>query len=136
MTQLKDKAISIQGKEYVLVKDRIVAFNENYPEGAIHTQILSDIKDEVIVVKAIVVPDVRNTTRTFTGHSQAKVGEGYINKSAALENAETSAVGRALAMMGIGIIDSVASADEVNKAQGAKVEKKPQASDEDRELGI
>ena len=40
-----------------------------------------------------------------------------MNKTAALENCETSAVGRALGFMGIGVIESIASADEVNKAE-------------------
>jgi transcriptional regulator NrdR family protein len=43
-----------------------------------------------------------------------------VNKTAALENAETSAVGRALAMMGIGVIESIASVDEINKAHGSQ----------------
>jgi hypothetical protein len=44
------------------------------------------------VVKAIVIPDMENPDRCFTGYSQAKWGDGYINKTSALENAETSAV--------------------------------------------
>lgn len=115
---LKDKAINIQGKQYVLVSDRIIYFNQNYPNGAIVTQLLSPVESDVVVVKAFVIPDHANKERQFTGYSQAVKGAGFINKTAALENAETSAVGRALAMMGIGVIDSVASADEVNKAQG------------------
>ena len=39
-----------------------------------------------------------------------------VNKTAALENASTSAVGRALGYMGIGVIESIASADEMAKA--------------------
>ena len=42
-----------------------------------------------------------------------------VNKTSAIENAETSAVGRALGLiMGIGVIESIASADEMNKALG------------------
>ena len=63
-------------------------------------------------MKATVKP---NEKQTFTAYSQARWGEGYINKTSALENAETSAVGRALAFMGIGVIESIASADELNK---------------------
>lgn len=113
--QLKDKAISIKGNEYVLVKDRIIFFNATYKNGAIHTKLLSEPEAETVVVQARVYPDA-DTSRYFTGLSQAKWGEGMVNKTAALENAETSAVGRALAMMGIGVIDSVASADEMSKA--------------------
>jgi hypothetical protein len=120
MTQdLKDKAIKIQGKEYVLVADRIIYFNHNYENGSITTQLVSDPTSDHIIVKATVKPNA-NEQREFTGYSQAVVGQGYINKTSALENAETSAVGRALAMMGIGVIDSVASVDEVKKAELSK----------------
>lgn len=115
MTDLSDKAVSIKGNQYVLVKDRISAFIEDHKTGSIRTELVSYANGQA-VVKAIVVPDVSAPERYFTGYSQAKESDGYINKSAALENCETSAVGRALAMMGIGVIDSVASADEMHKA--------------------
>lgn len=35
--QLVDKAIDIKGKKYVLVSDRIIYFNETYPNGSIVT---------------------------------------------------------------------------------------------------
>ena len=111
------KGINIKGNEYILVKDRVLYFNENYPNGKIETELLSEINSEMVVMKATITPDVDNPTRIFTGFSQATWGDGYINKTAAMENCETSAVGRALGMMGIGIIDSIASADEINKAQ-------------------
>jgi hypothetical protein len=122
---LKDVAIKIQGKDYVLVKDRVLFFNEKYPNGSIQTQLIDAMGEERIVIKAIVTPDVENPTRVFTGYSQAVIGEGMVNKTAALENAETSACGRALAMMGIGVLDSIASVDEMRKA-GA-VAPRPQA---------
>lgn len=115
---LKDKAIKIQGKDYVLVSDRIIYFNEKYPNGAIVTKLKTPPESDVIVIRAEIVPDTNHLERAFTGYSQAVKGAGFINKTAALENAETSAVGRALAMMGIGVIDSVASVDEIKKAEG------------------
>jgi hypothetical protein len=42
MTELIDKAIKIKGKDYVLVKDRVLAFNEYYPNGCIITERLSE----------------------------------------------------------------------------------------------
>jgi len=115
MTDLKDRAVRIKGKEYVLVKDRVLAFNEMYPHGRIETELVKSDGD-MFVVQAVVTPDVHQPERIFTGLSQAVVGQGEVNKTAALENAETSAVGRALAFMGIGVIESVASADEMWKA--------------------
>ena len=113
---LKDKAISIKGKQYVLVSDRVIYFNDTYSSGSILTEMLSGIGDQVVIFKATVIPDVTIPDRKFTAYSQAKWGDGMVNKTSALENAETSAVGRALGMMGIGVLDSIASADEINKA--------------------
>jgi len=113
---LASKAINIKGKKYVLVSDRVTYFNEVYVNGMIQTSMKSEPESKQVVVMAKVTPDVKNPDRYFTGYSQAIVGEGMVNKTAALENAETSAVGRALAFMGIGVIDSVASVDEINKA--------------------
>lgn len=114
---LKDKAIDIKGKAYVMVKDRLIYFNETYPEGSITTNLVSEPTSEMVIVKATVWPDIKDNMRQFTGYSQAVIGEGMVNKTAALENAETSAVGRALAMMGIGVLESIASADEMVKAE-------------------
>lgn len=114
--QLKDKAISIKGNKYVLVSDRIIYFNETYKGGSIRTRLLSEPQADMVVVQAKVIPNISQPEKYFSGLSQAKWGDGMVNKTSALENAETSAVGRALAMMGIGVIDSVASADEMNKA--------------------
>jgi hypothetical protein len=126
MKSLKNKAIDIKGKKYVLVADRIIYFNETYPNGMIQTELLEST--DRVVFRAVVTPDIDKPDRIFNGYSQAVWGDGYINKTSALENAETSAVGRALAMMGIGVIDSVASVDEIKKAEtnyDPSVEKAP-----------
>ena len=127
MTELNEKAISIKGKEYVLVKDRVLAFNEYYPNGCIITERLSQWDMQIWdmeIFKATVIPDVDKPERKFTWYSQAKRAEDKgkmdININAAMENAETSAVWRALAMMGIWVIDSIASADEMKKAWADK----------------
>ena len=113
---LTSKAIDIKGKKYVLVSDRVQFFNENYSNGSITTELVSDPSNDYIIIKATITPDA-DTIRCFTGYSQAVIGDGMVNKTAALENAETSAVGRALGFMGIGVIESIASADEMHKAR-------------------
>jgi len=115
--ELINKAIDIKGKKYVQVSDRVMYFNEVYKNGNIETKLLSEIDNNRVVIKAYVTPDVANPARVFTAYSQEVVGDGMVNKTSALENAETSAVGRALGFMGIGIIEGIASADEVHKAQ-------------------
>ena len=111
--------VDIKGKAYVMVKDRVLAFNAFYKNGCIQTEIVSPLDSKTVIVKAIITPDVTNASRQFIDYSQSVIGQGIVNTTAALENASTSAVGRALAYMGIGVIESIASADEVTKAQNA-----------------
>ena len=59
-----------------------------------------------------------------TGHAHEERSSSHINKTSYVENCETSAIGRALAMMGIGIDTSIASANEVQDAI-AKQEREP-----------
>jgi hypothetical protein len=108
--------VDIKGKDYVMVKDRVLYFNETFKNGSIVTEIISPIESQTVIVKAIVIPNVENPERKFIDFSQAVIGQGFINTTSALENASTSAVGRALAYMGIGVIESIASADELKKA--------------------
>ena len=114
---LEDKAIKIKGKDYVLVADRLKFFVDNYPNGSIRTELISSPDAERVIVKAIVVPDCSKPERWFADYSQALIGDGYINKTSALENCSTSAIGRCLALLGIGLLESIASADEINKAE-------------------
>lgn len=120
MVTKKLPTVLIKGKEYVQVKDRVLAFNEKYPNGRITTEIISH-ENGLWIIKATVMPDIKIQERYFTGFSQAKENDSLINKTSALENAETSAVGRALAMMGIGVIENIGSADEVKKAINTSV---------------
>ena len=115
--QLSDKAVDIKGRKYILVSDRILYFSETYPNGSISTELISEPDADMVVMRTTVTPDVANPLRKFTGYSQATWGQGFINKTSALENCETSSAGRALGLMGIGVIDSIASVDEINKAQ-------------------
>ena len=123
--QLTNKAIDIKWKKYVLVSDRVLYFNETYPNGAIQTQRIMTEEPWIEIFKATIIPDCDHPERFFTGYSQAKWGDWFINKTSALENAETSSIWRWLAMMWIWVIDSIASLDEINKAENtAKTSKK------------
>lgn len=115
ITMSKLPTIDIKGKQYVLVKDRILAFHELYPQGSITTE--KSENGDTVSFKAIVTPDTANPVRTFTGHSESVRGGTGVDFSSACENCETSAVGRALAILGIGIVDSVASGDEIKNAE-------------------
>ena len=104
--------MDIKGKAYVLVNERVKAFRQLYPEGTIQTWLVSD-KDGVCTFKATVsVGDLV----LATGYAQEKESSSYINKTSYVENCETSAVGRALGFLGIGIDTSIASAEEIETA--------------------
>jgi len=112
------KTTDIKGKDYVEVNQRILAFRELFPNGSITTEIIS-IENGVCTVKATIddYDDERGDIKTLaTGHAQEKEGSTFINKTSYIENCETSAVGRALGLLGIGATTSIASAEEVLNA--------------------
>ena len=119
------KTIDIHGKPYVMVKDRIDEFHKNNPNGSITTEVHSGYSKDFFIVKAVVIPDIKNEKRIFTGHAMEEIGSSQINKTSCLENAETSAIGRALGALNIGIIDSYASANEVANAIHQQENTKP-----------
>lgn len=107
------KTTDIKGKAYAEVNSRILAFRKLFPMGMITTEIVS-LQDGVCVIKAT----VRNEEGIVlgVGHAYEKEGSTFINKTSYIENAETSAVGRALGMIGIGIDTSIASYEETANA--------------------
>lgn len=107
------KTLPIKGKEYAQVPERIKAFRSMCPGGTITTEILS-LENGVVTMKATIYAE--NGDILATGHAQEKESSSFINKTSFIENCETSAVGRALGMCGIGVDSSVASAEEVQNA--------------------
>lgn len=108
------KPSPIKGKDYIEVNQRIKAFRMLHPNGCIQTEILS-LDGGVCTMKATVIDPCGRVLGT--GHAQEKEGSTFINKTSYIENCETSAVGRALGMCGIGIDASVASYEEVANAK-------------------
>ena len=109
------KTIDIKGKEYVLVNERIKAFWKLYPNGRIVTDILS-MENDMCVIRAKVFTDREDNIPVATGTAYERESSSFINKTSYIENCETSAIGRALGILGIGIDTSVASAEEVENA--------------------
>ena len=104
--------IQIQGKDYITVNERIKEFRKVHPNGQILTQVMANADGQILFQAKIIVDGVL----VATGHAYEKEGSSFINKTSHVENSETSAVGRALGMYGIGIDTSLASADEVANA--------------------
>lgn len=112
---------NIKGKDYAQVNQRIKAFRQLYPEGYICTNIVElDLTNGIIVMTAEVgyydANGVSHTLGEGTALEWKNDTKSMVNKTSYVENCETSAVGRALGMIGLGIDVSVASAEEVQTA--------------------
>lgn len=109
------KTINIKGKEYVEVNERLKYFrSEPQYKGYSLTSEIIEMLDGVVTIKAI----IRNAEGVIvaSGFAQEKESSSFINKTSYVENCETSAWGRALGNLGIGIDTSVASYEEVQNA--------------------
>jgi len=130
------KSIKIHGKDYVLVNDRIKEFTTNpkYNDYGLETNKTLDewfeytdkktgeiLQDNRVEFKCIITNASGKTVSNGTARELRS--SSYINKTSHIENCETSAVGRALGFLGIGIDTSIASADEVINAVNNQPEK-------------
>ena len=110
-------SVKIHGKEYRTVAERMHLLGgdigrENY---SLMTEIIQ-FDDDLVVMKAVLTIDYEsNNKQTYVGHAFEKFDSSQINKTSALENCETSAIGRALAAVGLAGTE-YASADEVANA--------------------
>lgn len=120
----KLKTVNIKGKEYVEVNERLKAFRTlpEYKGYSLESDIIS-LENGVITIKAT-IKDADGRI-IATGLAQEKESSSFINKTSFVENCETSAWGRALGNLGIGIDTSVASAEEVENAINNQNPKEP-----------
>lgn len=104
--------VKIHNKEYKTVAERVAEFREAHKlDYAINTEIISS--DGVVQMKASIIDKEGFTIAT--GYAEEVRGSTNINKTSALENCETSAIGRALAAFGFGGTE-YATANEVTDA--------------------
>jgi len=107
--------------DYETVEERLVKFWKDHPDGQIHTQLLEQSVNRFIVLASIyrTEADARPWT---TGLAEETVQGRGVNATSALENCETSAIGRALANAGYATKGKRASREEMSKvAKGAEV---------------
>jgi hypothetical protein len=107
------KTINIHGKKYVEVNERIKYFRENYKGWSLTSDFI-ELTEQRCVIKATVLNEEGRIIGD--GIAEETKGSTYINKTSFVENCQTSAWGRALGSIGIGIDSSIASADEVKMA--------------------
>ena len=109
--------MNFHGKEYTEVKDRIVELLRRFPDAMIETQVIWNSADfTAVTIGATVYPDKAQEGYYFTGIAYEERGQG-VNSDAWVENCETSAIGRALANMNIGVNGTRPSAEEMKKVQ-------------------
>ena len=115
-TTLKNEKTGKVIGDYVEVNQRVLAFRKLYPTGIIETEMVSN-ENGVCIFKAVVgYRDKEEIYKLATGYAYEKEDSTFINKTSYIENCETSAVGRALGFLGIGIDTSIASKEEVINA--------------------
>jgi hypothetical protein len=121
------KTTNIKGKEYVQVNERIIALRKlpEYKGYSIETEMVA-IDSDMCVMKAT-IRDAKGGIAA-TGFAQEDRSSSMINKTSYVENCETSAVGRALGFLGIGVESSIATAEEVSLAIAKQdIPEKPKA---------
>ena len=123
--------MTIGDKQYAGVAERVKAFRRVFPAGRIQTEIKEDGETctcfAVVSVPAYYLIDDPENPLEFivlsNGTAQEKAGSDFVNKRSHIENAETSAIGRALGFMAFGLYDDIASAQEIENAKLADISK-------------
>lgn len=110
--------------QYEPVEDRIIAFWSEHPQGRITTE-MTHVGADGYIVKASVWRERNGIARIgdveavdppdATGYAQEAVTQSGVNKTSALENCETSAIGRALANLGYAAKGKRPSREEMQK---------------------
>lgn len=109
------KTINIKGKNYITVNERLKHFRTEptFKGWQINEQLVHI--DEKEGIFKVTISDTKGVEMA-SAHSQEYRDSSYINKTSFVENGFTSALGRALGYLGIGIDTSIASANEVQNA--------------------
>lgn len=101
--------------DYVAVNDRVLEFWKRYPNGAIATGKPEPVpgRPDLLMVQAIVYRDPEDRVPVTAWATEYAEGKTSFTRGREVENASTSAVGRALGYYGIGIKKGMASLNEV-----------------------
>lgn len=106
-------------KDYVQVHERVKGFRMLFPEGSIETELLT-LKEGRCIFRAVAKDAEGKILASGTAYEDE--GSTNINATSFIENAESSAVGRALSFIGLGIDSGIASFEEVTSAEQRQAE--------------
>jgi hypothetical protein len=110
--------------DYEPVEVRLEKFIKDYPSFRIATE-LEVVEATRYIVKAYLFKDAGDGVAWATGYAEETVSSRGVNQTSALENCETSAIGRALANAGYAPKGKRPSREEMTKVVATKVAKPP-----------
>ena len=110
--------------DYETVEVRLEKFIKDYPNFRIATE-LESFQTNRYIVKAYLYKDLKDEVSWATGYAEETISERGVNSTSALENCETSAIGRALANAGYAAKGKRPSREEMTKVVAKKEAKPP-----------
>lgn len=110
--------------EYVPVHERVEKFYSKHPQGRITTSVQEhDVEKGFILIRAEVFREQDDALPAATGHAYELRSSGHVQQGSYVEVCETSAVGRALAMLGFEVKRGIASREELQKTARMQAER-------------
>jgi hypothetical protein len=108
--------------DYETVEVRLEKFIKDYADFRISTE-LEVVEKDRYIVKAYLYKTSSDSVAWATGYAEEKITDRGVNSTSALENCETSAIGRALANAGYAAKGKRPSREEMSKVVATKVAK-------------
>ena len=105
--------------DYETVEVRLEKFIKDYPDFRIATE-LEVVEKDRFIIKAYIYKSAADTVAWTTGYAEEKVTDRGVNSTSALENCETSALGRALSAAGYATKGKRPSREEMTKVVAQK----------------
>lgn len=113
------KYMDIKGKKYAPVSEKVKAFRYIYPDGCLSCRPIQQDENSVTMVAEAYDGDGKLLANAYASETR---NASNINRTSMIENCDTGAKGRALAFLNIGVLDGIASAEEVDRADKIKEE--------------